>query len=365
MKAKTINLLIAGDDNRRFFPALILGLLVSVAGCSGSSSSGTTGGNGTIVVPLVGFWNGSWSRNTTLTDLINDTDDSTTQLDPEDGVARLQITSASDSSQTISGELLISGFSCFDTGRVSGSWSGSNIGMTAVSESTQVSTRGISTTVTVVSGGTGYTSVPTVTFSAPEVSTGTTATGTAAIGGTAGVASIAVDNDGDNYHYATITVTITAPDLSGGTQATAIAAVEANKVVGIVVTEKGSGYTTAPNVIITDPKNASGDGGDGRGATATATLTDTAALGLVTNIIVDEAGSGYETAPTISITGGGGSGALATAALGSTVTIKGTGIRLSLAGHQTAGGQIKLAYSVASGSTCDAKRGSITLSKSD
>ena len=268
MKAKTISLLITGDDNRRLFPALILGLLVSVAGCSGSSSSGTSGGNGTIVVPLVGFWYGSWSRNTTLTNLINDTDDPTTQLDPEDGVARLQITSASGSSQTISGELLMSGFSCFDTGRVSGSWFGSNIGMTAVSGSTLVSTSGISTTVTVVSGGSGYTSRPTVTFSAPEVSTGTTATGTAVRGDT------------------------------------------------------------------------------------------------VTNIIVAKAGSGYEIAPIISITGGGGSGALATAALESTVTTEGTGIRLSLAGHQTAGGQIKLAYSVASGSTCDAKRGSITLSKS-
>jgi hypothetical protein len=164
----------------------------------------------------------------------------------------------------------MSGFSCFDTGRVSGSWSGSNIGMTAVSGSTLVSTSGISTTVTVVSGGSGYTSRPTVTFSAPEVSTGTTATGTAVRGD-----------------------------------------------------------------------------------------TDT-----VTNIIVAKAGSGYEIAPIISITGGGGSGALATAALESTVTTEGTGIRLSLAGHQTAGGQIKLTYSVASGSTCDAKRGSITLSKS-
>ncbi|MDP6136872.1 MAG: hypothetical protein QGI25_11330, partial [Arenicellales bacterium] len=140
---------------------------VVLSGCSSSTSSGTTGGNGTIVVPLAGYWTGSWSRDTTLTDLINDTEDVTTNLDPEDGVARLQITSASGSSQNISGELLMSGFSCFDTGRVSGSWSGSNIGMTAISGSTQVSTSGVSPTVTLVAGGIGYSSMPTVTFSAP------------------------------------------------------------------------------------------------------------------------------------------------------------------------------------------------------
>jgi len=196
-----------------WFFALVTSSVV-LSGCNSSSSSGTTGGNGTIVVPLAGYWTGSWSRNTTLTDLINDTEDATTQLDPEDGVARLQITSASGSSQTISGELLMSGFSCFDTGRVSGSWSGSNIGMTAVSGSTQVSTSGVSTTVTQVSGGTGYTSVPTVTFSAPELSTGTTATGIAAIGGTAGVASIAVTAAGSGYLQATTTATISAPDLA-------------------------------------------------------------------------------------------------------------------------------------------------------
>ena len=334
---------------------------VVLSGCSSSTSSGTTGGNGTIVVPLAGYWTGSWSRDTTLTDLINDTEDVTTNLDPEDGVARLQITSASGSSQTISGELLMSGFSCFDTGRVSGSWSGSNIGMTAVSGSTQVSTSGVSATVTQVSGGTGYTSVPTVTFSAPELSNGTTATGIAAIGGTAGVASIAATEAGSGYSQATTTATVTAPDLAGGVQATATVTLGSdNATAGYVVTEAGSGYTTAPGVTVVDTDTDS----PGVGAVATASLTDTSALGLVTHIIVDQAGSGYESAPTISITGGGGSGASFTAALANTVTIAGTGIRLSLSGHQTAGGQIKLAYSVASGDTCEAKRGSITLNKS-
>jgi uncharacterized repeat protein (TIGR01451 family) len=67
--------------------------------------------------------------------------------------------------------------------------------------------------------GSGYTSVPTVTFSAPP--SGTTATGTAVV------------ND--------------------------------NKVVGITITNGGSGYTTAPTISIT--------GGGGTGATATAVIT--------------------------------------------------------------------------------------------
>ena len=332
---------------------------VALKGCSSSSSSGTSGGNGTIVVPLAGIWSGSWSRETTITDLITDTEDATTHLYPEDGVARLQITSASGSSQTISGDLLMSGFSCFDTGRVSGTWSGSNIGMTAVSASTQVSTSGISTTVTQVSGGTGYTSVPTVTFSSPDVSTGTTATGTAVIGETGGVASIAVSKAGTRYSDLT-TVEITAPDLAAGVQATATVSVaDDDTIAGFVVTEAGSGYTKAPGVTVIDP-----DPTPGKGAIATATLTDTAALGLVSQVIVDNVGSGYEMAPTVSISGGGGSGASFTAALASTVTIEGTGVRLSLSGHQTAGGQIRLAYSVASGTSCEAKRGSILLTKS-
>ena len=332
---------------------------VALTGCSSSSSSGTSGGNGTIVVPLAGIWSGSWSRETTITDLINDTEDATTHLYPEDGVAQLQITSASGSSQTISGDLLMSGFSCFDTGRVSGTWSGSNIGMTAVSASTQVSTSGISTTVTQVSGGTGYTSVPTVTFSSPDVSTGTTATGTAVIGKTGGVVSIAVGKAGTGYSDKS-TVEITAPDLADGVQAKATVSVaDDDTIAGFVVTEAGSGYTKAPGVTVIDP-----DSTPGKGAVATATLTDTAALGLVSQVIVDNVGSGYEMAPTVSISGGGGSGASFTAALASTVTIEGTGVRLALSGHQTAGGQIRLAYSVASGTSCEAKRGSILLTKS-
>ncbi|AWY43858.1 phage tail protein [Pseudomonas putida] len=66
----------------------------------------------------------------------------------------------------------------------------------------------------------------------------------------------------------------------------------------------GSGYTTAPTVAIT--------GGGGTGATATAVVSG----GEVTGFNITNAGSGYTSAPTIAMTGGGGTGASATAVLG-------------------------------------------------
>jgi len=74
----------------------------------------------------------------------------------------------------------------------------------------------------------------------------------------------------------------------------------------ITVSAGGSGYTSAPTVIIE---------GDGTGAVATATVT----AGAVTAVTITNAGRGYSFA-FIKFTGGGGSGATATAALGSTET---------------------------------------------
>lgn len=72
------------------------------------------------------------------------------------------------------------------------------------------------------------------------------------------------------------------------------------KVYTITVTNGGSGYTTAPNVVISPPAS---------GVTATATATISA--GAVTAITVNLGGSGYTEPPSISFTGGGGSGAVA------------------------------------------------------
>ena len=72
----------------------------------------------------------------------------------------------------------------------------------------------------------------------------------------------------------------------------------------ITVTNAGSSYETAPTVIIN---------GDGTGAVATATVS----AGLVTNIILNNAGEGYSFAY-ITFSGGGGSGAAASVTLGAT-----------------------------------------------
>jgi hypothetical protein len=67
------------------------------------------------------------------------------------------------------------------------------------------------------------------------------------------------------------------------------------------ITNSGTGYTSAPTVAIT--------GGGGTGATATATVSG----GQVTGLTITNPGDGYTSAPTVTFTGGAGSGAAASA----------------------------------------------------
>lgn len=76
----------------------------------------------------------------------------------------------------------------------------------------------------------------------------------------------------------------------------------ANAVSQIIVTNAGSGYTSAPDVTIT--------GGGGTGASAAANLNGS---GGIASIDLWHAGSGYTSAPEVTITGGGGRGATAQA----------------------------------------------------
>ena len=69
------------------------------------------------------------------------------------------------------------------------------------------------------------------------------------------------------------------------------------------VTSSGTGYTSAPTVSIT--------GGGGTGAQATAMVSG----GAVTDLSMTSPGTGYTSAPTISFSGGGGTGAAASATL--------------------------------------------------
>ena len=75
------------------------------------------------------------------------------------------------------------------------------------------------------------------------------------------------------------------------------------EVTTITVTNGGSGYTSAPTVTIS--------GGSGSGAQATATIKN----GAVTSVDIVNNGYNYTSAPTVAFTGGGGSSAAATAAI--------------------------------------------------
>jgi hypothetical protein len=76
-----------------------------------------------------------------------------------------------------------------------------------------------------------------------------------------------------------------------------------SRVEKLTVLNPGSGYTSAPTVSIT--------GGGGSGAVATAVTT----AGSVVGFVIVNSGSGYTSAPDVSINGGGGSGATAQAFL--------------------------------------------------
>ena len=81
----------------------------------------------------------------------------------------------------------------------------------------------------------------------------------------AGVLAITPMQRGTGYTAAT--VAIAAPDLAGGVQATATATIGDGALARVQMTALGSGYSTAPAVTIS---------GDGTGATAIATLAPTA-----------------------------------------------------------------------------------------
>lgn len=151
-------------------------------------------------------------------------------------------------------------------------------------------------------GGTGYTSRPTVIISAPNQTGGTQALATAVV--TANVVTgISITEAGTGYTAAP-TVTITG---GGGANATAIAGITtfAKGTVSVIVTNGGSGYTNVANTVVTI------SGGGGTSANASAILSG----GQVSQIIMTNPGSNYSNTAniTVTITGGGGTNASAKA----------------------------------------------------
>jgi phage tail sheath protein FI len=157
--------------------------------------------------------------------------------------------------------------------------------------------------ITVTSGGTGYTSVPTVVFTGGG--TGATATATVSGGAVTGITNlvggtgytspptISFTGGGGTGAKAVATlgeinVIVTPPQ---GVGATATATVSGGAVTGITGLVDGSGYTSAPNVTFAPPP-----------AGTTATATATVAGGIVTGITGLVGGSGYTSAPNVTFT---------------------------------------------------------------
>ncbi|HEY3343706.1 MAG TPA: hypothetical protein VGJ97_02195 [Anaerolineaceae bacterium] len=113
----------------------------------------------------------------------------------------------------------------------------------------------------------------------------------------------------------------------GGTGATALATVSGGEVTDIVVTNPGSGYTSAPTLTFT---------GGGATGVASATAKINLATGVVTGVTITNAGYGYTTAPTVAFTGGGGSGAAATVYAAPAGSVKGIAVTFGGINYTTA-----------------------------
>jgi hypothetical protein len=119
------------------------------------------------------------------------------------------------------------------------------------------------------------------------------------------VGSIGLTNRGSGYTSAP-TVQISAPNQANGVQATAVCSISSGSgsILSIGMTNVGTGYTSIPNVTIGAPNLS-----NGVQALASATIQG----GGVVAISVTTPGTGYTSAPSVTITGGGGSNAAANA----------------------------------------------------
>ena len=154
--------------------------------------------------------------------------------------------------------------------------------------------RALATTVGGVTlGGTnsGYTSVPTITFSTGAGNPGTGATAVAV--GPTGLRTIAFANGGSGY---TGDTTVTCPTPTGGRAATGTGHVTSGAVTSVTVTDPGLGYTSAQICTFGSPQS-------GTGAQATGTLTGTVVEDSVTSVTITHPGVGYTSPPDCGITG--------------------------------------------------------------
>ncbi len=172
-----------------------------------------------------------------------------------------------------------------------------------------ITSSGAVTAIAVGSAGAGYTK-PAVSITDAGAGTGAAAT---AYGG---VDAVTLSAGGDGYTFPTVDVDL--PDDPNGIQAKAHAVLDggippapgnAGVITDVVVDEPGTGYASAPNMVIRDGTQFDPITHNGGVATVSATLS-------IKSITVDTIGAGY-TAATVAITDvtGAGTGATATATI--------------------------------------------------
>jgi hypothetical protein len=155
--------------------------------------------------------------------------------------------------------------------------------------------------VTVTSGGSGYRCSPEVIFGLQ----GVPAEGTASVSGS--VSQISVSRGGSRYREAP------AISISGAGSGAAAVATISGYVEYVTISDRGAGYTSAPTV--------SFSGGGGSGATGIAILSRNASgTYSVSEVVVTSGGQGYSSAPSVAFIGGGGSGAAASSTIDAAVT---------------------------------------------
>ena len=196
------------------------------------------------------------------------------------------------------------------------------VNLAAGSSGVNISNGGTVAAITGTATGSGYTSFPTPTVSAP-----TTAGGVQAV-----VAVVRMFNSGATIQAGGTGYTVNdVLTVTGGTPLSAAAtltvtSVSAGVITGISTTNQST-YTALP----TNPVSVTG--GTGSGATFNLTW---AVVNGSTGYSITNAGSGYVEQPTVTFSGGGGSGAAAYATVGSGTTVKSIGSSMSFS---TAGGE--------------------------
>ena len=279
-----------------------------------TSAAGLAPGNGYLIYVRGDRTGGSVTNNS------NTTLRATGTLGSNNGTIATNGTTATATAVLTSGT--VTGF----TGLVGGSGYGTTIPIVTIAAptsgttatATAVMTSGAVTNFNITNAGSGYTAAPTVTITSP-FATGAGGTAMSLTSGANKFSLVAnpicgpvnwnlITADATNFQHLTSSFTVFDPNLGvfvssngttvtpqAGASATATATLTSGTVSGLTLTNAGSGYITAPTVTIAAPTS---------GTTATATAT----IGGIVSLNVSAGGSGYTTAPTVSFTGGGGSG---------------------------------------------------------